>query len=89
LAKADLAYIMPIFASARENKDSFSISSKDIELSGIKNGIQNVKSCSTVGELISHLKNEISAGDVILTMGAGDVYKLADDIIDTVKTIKD
>lgn len=68
---ADIGFILPIFASAREDKSQFNISSKDI--------IDNSKKlfyCENNNELIEKLKNILKKGDVVLIVGAGDVYKL-------------
>lgn len=76
LSLADKGLILPIFASARENSDQFTVSAKDI----VK-GKDNLFYFPTNIELISHLQKIIKVGDVIFTMGAGDVYKLKDEIV--------
>lgn len=71
LSMADLSLLLPIFPSARENAVDFQVSSKDISKSAY----------GSKEELLAKLGSFIKAGDVIFTMGAGDVYKLKDDII--------
>jgi len=76
LSLADYSFILPIFASAREDKSKFTVTSADIVSD--KNNLIAVKDNN---ELISELKKIIKDGDVIFTMGAGDVYKLKNDLI--------
>ncbi len=81
LAKADFSLILPIFASARENSDKFNVSSNSLEELAKKQGQNNVLAFKSKDQLLKKLTTIIKAGDVIFTMGAGDVYKLRDDII--------
>lgn len=83
LSLADQTYILPIFPSAREQSNAFKISSTDIVENGDSNKLQAVNS---INQLIKFLKQEINTGDIIFTMGAGDVYKLKDDIINIIKS---
>lgn len=78
LSLADVAYILPIFASAREDVTKFKITSKDIAIRGIKD---KIKSFDSKDDLIKSLAALHKSGDVIFTMGAGDVYKLRSEII--------
>ncbi|GAB4219321.1 MAG: UDP-N-acetylmuramate--L-alanine ligase [Candidatus Microgenomates bacterium] len=68
---ADLGFVLPIFASARENKNQYQISSSDI----VKNS-KKLFFCNDEKDLINKLKKHLKKNDVIFTMGAGDVYKL-------------
>ena len=85
LSLADKAFILPIFASARENPKQFNISSKDIEK--VQPG-NNIMATSSKKELFQLLTSHLKPHDIVFTMGAGDVYKLKDDIIDIVRKIK-
>lgn len=85
LSLADKTYVLPIFSSAREKAQEFNISEKDIAKASDKG---NILSFSTFNELIEELPKIIKKGDVIITMGAGNVYKLKDDIIRAIKQIK-
>ncbi len=76
LELADIGLILPIFASARENKDQFKISAKDIVGKSKK-----LIYCQDKIDLINQLKQIIKKNDVIITMGAGDVYQLKDEIV--------
>lgn len=84
LSSADLGFILPIFSSARESKMDFKIDSKDI----IK-GKKNLFYVGSNEELIYQLENTVKEGDVIFTMGAGDVYKLKRSIIKIINGLTD
>jgi len=84
LALADYSFVLPIFASARENKEDFNVAAKDIV--GDK---KNVVYVDSFCQLINRLNKVLKKNDVIFTMGAGDVYKLGDDIIKAILKIKD
>ncbi|MCL4377930.1 MAG: hypothetical protein M1409_06060, partial [Actinobacteria bacterium] len=86
------AYVLPIFPSARENSSLFQISSLDIEKNSLKN---NIKAVNSKVELLKLLAADILKSTtknqpptVIFTMGAGDVYKLKNDIINTILNVK-
>ena len=79
LSSADIGFILPIFASARENSRQFKIDSQDI----VK-GKKNLYYVESSVQLINRLEKFVKKGDVIFTMGAGDVYKLKDKIIKTI-----
>lgn len=76
LSLADIGLILPIFASARENSDQFKVTSYDI-VAGSKK-LEYVKSND---QLINLLDINLKEGDVVFTMGAGDVYKLKHELI--------
>ena len=78
LSKSDLCLIAPIFPSAREDAKEFQVSSFDIAR---ESGSENVKAFSTLKELLVQLKESVMPGDIIFTIGAGDIYKLKDEII--------
>jgi UDP-N-acetylmuramate--alanine ligase len=84
LIRADLSLILPIFASARESKYEFEITSSDI-VKGTK--ADNLLQFKNSVDLIDKLKTVLQKGDVIFTMGAGDVYKLKADIIKIIDSL--
>lgn len=77
LSLADYAYIAPIFSSARE-KQTNDISSFDIVES---TNVQSIRAFYSKKDMIAALGASFCSGDVVLTIGAGDIYKLKDDII--------
>lgn len=79
LSKADLVLLLPIFASAREDASKFNITSSDIaNKAGNKD---RVYAFGDKSDLLDYLKKIAKPKDVVFTMGAGDVYKLKDEII--------
>lgn len=83
LATADEVILIDIFASARESFDA-SVSAdmivKEVKrqsllsrMEGSNVIIENVK---TIENLATTLKNSANEGDVVLTLGAGDIYKV-------------
>ena len=77
-AVLDPVIITDIFASKRE-KDNQNISSEDLVAEAIKQGKSDIYYLSAKDEIIRFIKKNISSQDIILTMGAGDIYKLHDD----------
>ncbi len=73
LAKADFSYILPIYPSARENPGSFDVSHHSLVTKDVKHRLLSVDSPK---EVIDHLPRVIKGETIIITMGAGDVYKL-------------
>lgn len=78
LSKADIAFITPVFASARESAE---IQSVDVVSVAKDKGITNIFSYKDKNGLLGRLKEILKPGDVVFTMGAGDIYKLKNDII--------
>jgi len=78
LSKADSVILVPIYP-ARE------IPIADITSDALADEIRmmnpNTKSLHTFGEIEKELQENKSAQDIIITMGAGDVYKVADHIV--------
>lgn len=81
LAKADMSLIAPIFGSAREKAAEKAITSQDLENLARGQGIENIIGYESKGALLADLPHHIKKGDVIFTMGAGDIYKLAPEIV--------
>lgn len=84
LALADFAFILPIFSSARENPNDFRVTSDNIAREAKKD---KVKAVDSFNSALTELKKVIQSGDVIFTMGAGDVYKLESDIISLIRKL--
>lgn len=81
LSIADLVYLAPIFASAREKTDGATISSSSLVEIARSKSFENFYSFNTKKDLVEKLSAVIQKKDVVFTMGAGDVYKLKNDII--------
>lgn len=84
LGKADKALVLPIFGSAREQFQG-SISSHDIEKSAQQKNISTISASDSSEELLTQLDHIMQPGDVLCTVGAGDVYKLGDKIVEMMK----
>ena len=74
----DEVIIAPIY-SAREKKDK-SINNK-ILANEINKNSKNSQAFGGFAEIKRYLKDNIKKDDIILTMGAGDIYKIGEDII--------
>jgi len=85
LSQANLALIAPVFSSAREKPTTDQISAKTLGLIARKKGTGNVAGFQSKSHLISRLSSVIKTGDVIITMGAGDIYQLKPAIINLLK----
>ena len=81
-SEAEYAYIMPIFASARENKDSFTVTHEELVSKAKERGFEAIEAVSNSQELMAKLAS-LKTPCLVMTLGAGDVYKLHSDIIKT------
>ncbi len=76
--QADEVFLLDIFASAREKED-LSVSSDMLAKSIAKNVVnKSVKNMKTLQEAAKKLLPRLNAETVVMTLGAGDVYKLYD-----------
>ncbi len=87
LAESDLCLLAPIFPSAREQAEQFGVTSYDIEAEAKKTGKTNVAACSSTGDLLQRFKAKVRKHDIVITMGAGNIYRLKDDIIRVISTL--
>jgi UDP-N-acetylmuramate--alanine ligase len=78
---ADKIYIAPIYA-AREVDDG--TVSSELLASRIRDEGGNAEAVNSLEQLETLLRAEGESGDVIMTMGAGDVFKVADAIVSSV-----
>lgn len=71
-------YFLDIFASAREGYDP-TVSSDNI-VSGIQRNYPHimVENLHTIESLAKHLERSTTPGTIVLTLGAGDIYKVHD-----------
>ncbi|MBP6994501.1 UDP-N-acetylmuramate dehydrogenase, partial [Candidatus Woesebacteria bacterium] len=81
LSKADIALIDSIFPSAREKEGVEPISAKDLEQLAQSRGLMNITGFSSREEMLAHLKDIEQGGDVVMTVGAGDIYKVIPELI--------
>ena len=80
LLGADQALVTPIYPSREQPIPG--VSSELIVDAARESGHRRVHSCQSVGEIIEVLKQTVRPGDVILTLGAGDIYRVAMDLVE-------
>lgn len=76
LKRPDIVYLAEIFA-ARE-KNTLGISSKDLA-----DKIEGARFFPSFEEIEDSLRKEAQPGDLILTVGAGNVYKIGEDLLES------
>ena len=86
LSLADKTYVMPIFSSARENKNDFNVSAQSIVDMAEKN--VDIKAIDNKNDLMLELSRNLRLGDVIFTLGAGYLNNYSTDIIGVIKSLK-
>ncbi len=74
LRKPDLLVLGEIYAAREQNL--LGISSVDLQKE-----IPGAIYCQTLPEITEYLRNTVKAGDVVLTVGAGDIFRVADALI--------
>lgn len=77
--EADEVIVLDIYSSAREKEGN--ITAQDL-VNKISEHHQNVKYISTVNEAAQYLGDSATRSDIIITMGAGDVWKVGNILID-------
>lgn len=87
LGQADVAIVLPIFPSAREDAASFSVDSAAIEKIAHEEGYTKIVSLSSRDALAPTLTSLLKRNDVVLTLGAGDVYTAKNDIMSIIDTV--
>ncbi|MEO3947163.1 UDP-N-acetylmuramate--L-alanine ligase [Gorillibacterium sp. CAU 1737] len=75
--EADEVIITDIFSPAGEKQIEGITSAKLVELIR-QNSNANVRHIPTKEGVLDHLKEHVESGDLVLTMGAGDIWKAAD-----------
>lgn len=85
LKLADLCLVTDIFASAREKKEDFPITSLSLQENAIE---QNISSIIYVplSNLISKINELKNSFNIIITMGAGDLYKYHKQIVNILES---
>jgi len=84
---ADKSIIAPIFPSAREKLGNQNISSQIIADIANKTKTNTVYAENNDKQIIKRLEQLIDKKTVIVILGAGDIYKLQDDIIRVIKRL--
>ncbi|MEA3450211.1 MAG: UDP-N-acetylmuramate--L-alanine ligase [Patescibacteria group bacterium] len=77
----DELILLDIYGSAREEQGG--VHSKDIVVQlKIKNEKLRINYISTVDKATEYLRGEVSSNDVVVFMGAGDVYNIGEDLLE-------
>ena len=74
LKKADLVVLAEIYAAREQNR--FGISSRDLQAE-----IPESVYCETLPEVTAYLRENIREGDVVLTVGAGDIFRAGEALL--------
>ena len=82
--QADELIVLDIYSSAREEQGGVHSEDllKQIRRQTTDNRRQNIKYIPTVAEVADYLKREIGSNDVVVFMGAGDVYLVGNKLLD-------
>ncbi len=75
LSLADQAFILPIFGSAREGHQEKQYSSEKLVQEANEAGYSHIKFLPRINKEDNMLQMHIHQGDVLVTMGAGNVYE--------------
>ena len=78
LSIADKVFLTPIVASREEN--IYGVKSEDIA-----NSLPDGRVVSDYDDLAAQMANAASKGDIIITMGAGDIFKVAHIVLEKLK----
>lgn len=87
LKLADTALILPVFASAREKQTESSFSNSTLVEMAQKQGVKTLFAPQTNEEAIALLKEHVIGRDIVITAGAGDIYKLQPAILSMLETL--
>ncbi|MFH0749785.1 MAG: UDP-N-acetylmuramate--L-alanine ligase, partial [Candidatus Gottesmanbacteria bacterium] len=79
----DMVLLTDIFSSARES-DSLGITTATLVEETAKHH-PHVRYTKNKKETLSYLSRTVKSGDIIITMGAGDIYEWGPDIISQIK----
>ena len=74
LKKADVLVLAEIYAARERN--SIGISSKDLA-----DQIPGAVYCETLPEVTEYLKGIVKEGDIVMTMGAGDIFRAGEALL--------
>ena len=83
--EADEVIIIDIYSPAGEVAIEGVNSEKLVSLIKEQGNQQAVRYIPTKAEALQVLKSEVAAGDLVITMGAGDIYKVAYELADHIK----
>jgi UDP-N-acetylmuramate--alanine ligase len=77
--------IVPNVYAARETDDQKGDAGSEELVSRICRGGGRARYLPTLDEVTEHVSQHMTEGDLVLTMGAGDVWKVADALVDRIR----
>lgn len=82
ISKADTIFVIPVYSAGEKPIPNIH---PDIILNAIRPLNRNVKFLKESGEVVSVLLKTLKKGDVLVTLGAGDVYKIGEELLKKLK----
>ena len=80
-ADADAVVLPPIYAARDSDADRRAVTSESLAEKINAAGPEKALALPTFAACVGHLKSSLAEGDLIVTMGAGDVWKVARDLV--------
>jgi UDP-N-acetylmuramate--alanine ligase len=77
---ADKVIVLDIYGSAREQQGG--VHSKDLVNLINKITLSKAFHIPTIPDVVEYLKNNVGQGDVVITIGAGDVWKAGKELVE-------
>jgi UDP-N-acetylmuramate--alanine ligase len=77
--QSDALFVLPIYAAGE--KEIKGVDSNSLFESIKAHGHKNVSCVEKKGEVVSRLKEILCKGDILLTLGAGDVWKVGQGVL--------
>ncbi|MCC3144749.1 UDP-N-acetylmuramate--L-alanine ligase [Halanaerobium sp. Z-7514] len=77
---ADFVYLTDIFSASEQKKENISLQKFREQIE--KNSKTEVKYLTDFDEIAAQIKENLQAGEIIITIGAGDVNEICDKVID-------
>jgi UDP-N-acetylmuramate--alanine ligase len=81
---ADFIVVPDIYASRDTDEDRRSVAAQDL-VEQIRARGGQARHIPELTQVTRHLEEQIVPGDLVLTMGAGDVWKVADGLVETIR----
>jgi len=79
---SDTVFVMNVYPSREKQEDYPGITGETITAFAKKFGHKDVHYVPEKSHLISELQKEIKSGDIVIFMGAGDITKFADELVE-------
>jgi UDP-N-acetylmuramate--alanine ligase len=76
--------LVPDVYAARDSEEDKALNGSRGLVSRLRANGSDARYLPTLEEVAAHLASEVAAGDVVVTMGAGDVWKVADALVERV-----